>query len=738
MRMRSFLLLGLFFSLLTAPVAQTPPPMQPRQQSPVDDEVVRVTTNLVQVDAVVTDKNGKPVTDLRAEDFQIFEDGHPQPITNFSYVSTESKSPQPPQAAPSSVKNGPPVPAALLSHDKVRRTIVIAIDDLGLSFQSLNIIKPALKRFVDQQMQAGDLVAIVRTGGGAGALQQLTADKQQLRENIDHLPWTCHNRVGMRPLGVYDKFFQEYGGQCWPPPELKQTIRALIYVVEGLKALPGRKSLLLFTDSFDVLRASEFVNRVGLGNPTKDIDRMDEKIEQMMQASGSAVGSDSGDAKGLVRRLIDECNAASTVIYSVDSRGLLVTSPTAQDSGQDIFTVANQTSLLDKRQSDVWETQTGLMYVAHQTGGLAVINNNDLGQGVERIINDLQGYYLIGYRPSDGTFTKQKEGVPYHKLTLRVLRPGLQVRSRRGFYGATASTASNVAPRTREQRMAEALESPFAAGQVHLRLTTLFGNVQKGSFVRTLLHIDAHDLTFKDQPDGWHQADIDVVVSSYGADGLIADYLSRSETIRARGRTYANLRRFGLDYDLFVPFKKPGAYQLRTAVRDAPTDRIGSAYQFVEVPELSKGRMSLSGISLSSAVLDLAALSRSSSIYNAPSDNGELVHPTPAVRRFASGMLLDYRYVIYNARPPRQAGLPELIAQVRVFRDGQLVSSHEEPAIDTRYLQVDAKRLSAKGRFRLGGELVPGQYVLQIVVADPQAKAQSVPASQWIDFEIVK
>lgn len=444
-------------------------------------------------------------------------------------------------------------------------------------------------------------------------------------------------------------------------------------------------------------------------------------------------------ATELVLRLVDESNKASTVIYSVDARGVATTSPTASQSDDAGRIVGNPATdilsgnLLDQRRNQVWQTQTGLLYVAQETSGLSILNNNDLGKGVDRIMNDLQGYYLFGYRPSELTFPKQRMSVPYHKLTVRLLRPGLQVRSRKGFYGAEDARAGTQ-PRAREQRMVAALESPFASGDMRLRLTTLFVNLSHGSFVRTLLHIDARDLSFKEMPYGWHQADIDVMASSYGENGLIADYLSRSETIRARGKTYESLLRYGL----LVPIKKSGPYQLRAAVRDTSTNRIGSAYQFIEVPDLKKGRLALSGIALSSAVLDLAALSATSGVYNAPSDDGEQAQPTPAVRRFKPGMLLDYRYVIYNAVPGPKDSLPELSAQIRLFRDGQLVTSKEESASDPSRLQFDPKRLSAKGELRLSDDLPSGNYVLQIIITNLRPKGQDAIASQWIDLEVVK
>ena len=155
-------------------------PQQPSRSN--EDEVVRITTNLVQVDAVITDKNGKLITDLRPDEVQIFEDGHQQKITNFSFVAPEASTTPPVLSAPPG-KNEPPLPSAKLHPEDVRRTIALVVDDLGLSFRSTYDVRNALKKFVDQQMQPGDLVAIIRTSGGIGALQQFTADKRQLHSS---------------------------------------------------------------------------------------------------------------------------------------------------------------------------------------------------------------------------------------------------------------------------------------------------------------------------------------------------------------------------------------------------------------------------------------------------------------------------------------------------------------------------------------------------------------------------
>jgi VWFA-related protein len=145
-------------------------------------------------------------------------------------------------------------PAAALEPAQVRRTIALVVDDLGLSFDGMARVRMSLKRFVDQEMQDGDLVAILRTGAGMGALQQFTSDKRLLAAAIDHLHFNVIGRVGVStftPLGTDpDPGFQYHGFEKYA----LDTMGALSYVVDGLRDLPGRKSMVLFSE--DIRAAS--------------------------------------------------------------------------------------------------------------------------------------------------------------------------------------------------------------------------------------------------------------------------------------------------------------------------------------------------------------------------------------------------------------------------------------------------------------------------------------------------
>ncbi|HKP47868.1 MAG TPA: VWA domain-containing protein, partial [Pyrinomonadaceae bacterium] len=197
---RSCLALFLLYSfIVSTPAQQTAaPPAKP--QSPTDDrdQVVRITTNLVQVDATVVDRSGKQITDLKPEDFEILEDGRPQPISNFSYVPVVNETVTTEKNKRREAdKFAPPTPPEQLQPEQVRRSIALIVDDLGLSFESVYYVRRAIKKFVDEQMRSGDLVAIIRTGAGVGALQQFTTDKQLLYAAINRIKWNAYARGGI-------------------------------------------------------------------------------------------------------------------------------------------------------------------------------------------------------------------------------------------------------------------------------------------------------------------------------------------------------------------------------------------------------------------------------------------------------------------------------------------------------------------------------------------------------------
>ncbi len=721
-----------------APRRQTPAPRQqqpapqpsptpaptPTQEAGDDDVVVRITTNLVQFDAVVTDRQGRLVTDLRPEEFEVLVDGKRQEISNFSFVGTTPA----PAAAERAVeprtrpdKDAPPPPPTPLRAAQVRRTIALVADDLGTSFTDIYSVRQALKKFVDEQMQPGDLVAIIQTGKGLGALQQFTTDKQLLYRAIERVRWNPTGRAGVSsfapieadPLaqaggvaggGAEDDDETDGGGRRdarAAEDEFREgvftvgTLGALNFIVRGMKELPGRKSVILFSGGFPIFKD------VRNPNGTGDTERALESL----------------------RRLADVANRASVVIYTMDARGLVVTAPTAADS---IGNAQQAQRALQTRGDQLVRNQEGLSYLAEQTGGIFIKNTNDLGGGVRRVLEDQKGYYLIGFRPPADAFEPAEGRTRFNKFEVKVSRPGVRVRTRAGFYGYAEGQSRPVA-RTRSEQLVAALTSPLTSGGLGLRLTSLFQSPADGaSVVDSLLHIDASQLKLSDEPDGWKKVVLDVVALTFGENGQVVDEINRTETLRVRGDVLERVMADGFVYVMKVPVKKPGSYQLRVAVRDAASERVGSASQFIEVPDLKKDRLALSGIFMSAGeAAEAKAAGASDPLRDA------------TVRRFRQGTFVDFRYHIYNAKADRTTGRPRLQTQTRLFRDGQSVFSSPPQPFDPGP-QTTPARLGAGRRLQLGTQLPPGEYVLQIVVTDELVKGKRRTATQWIDFEIVK
>ena len=692
----------------------TPPPQQQPQQQPETEDVVRITTNLVQVDAVVTDKDGKIVTDLKPEEVEIFEDGREQKITHFSYNVTETAEPAKETKSSPADKNAPPVPPSRFRPEDIRRTIALVVDDLGLSFESTYFVRRALKKFVDEQMQPGDLVAIIRTSGGMGALQQFTSDKRQLYAAIERVKWYASGRGGVGAFAPIapptpgdhgeeiDKANEEFN-QFREDVYAVGTLGAVNYVVRGLRDLPGRKSILLISDGFRIYSQDD---------PNRNF-----RTVQKLQ------------------RLIDEAGRASVVIYTMNATGLQTLGFSAADdlSGRD---PQQMMDAMTSRRNAAFETQEGLDYLARETGGIPIRNTNDLSGGIRRVLADQKGYYLIGYRPDQSTFDLRTGRRKFHHLTVKIKRPGkFNVRMRHGFFGI--SDEERPKPKTLGEQLVAALVSPFGSTGVHLQLTSLFSNDPKlGSIMRSLLYIDTHDLTFTKEADGTHKTVVDVLAISFGDNGIPIDQVAKTYRITLLDKEYEQKMREGLVYYVTVPIKKPGAYQLRISLRDSATERIGSASQFIDAPDIKKKRLALSGIIVSGQTKASKPGDASVTPQGEGSEQGE-TESGPAVRHFKPGMIVAYGYFIYNVKLDKTSSRPQLTTRVRLFRDGQEIFAGKEIPFDSSP-QTDLQRIAARGAVQLGTSMAPGDYVLQVVVTDLLADQKHRVATQWIDFQVVK
>jgi VWFA-related protein len=703
-------------------------PAVPAPDSQRPGTVFTVTSTLVQLDAVVTDSKGRHVTDLGPEDFEVLEDGKPQKLTHFSYVriKTEPAAPAEPPATipkptPKSVASLPPPPMAQLRPEDVRRTIVLMVDDLGLSFESMAYVRTSLHKFVERQMQPGDLVAICRTGAGSGALQQFSADKRVLLAIVDGLRWNANGRFGAN-------YFEAYGrlsalaaalsgtghGAATRSGDSRSldvsydarenavstvgTLGAINYIVGALRELPGRKSIVLFSDGFS-----------------------------LYEASGTTARYD--DVQRALRELIDRANRSGTVIYTMHAAGLQTVQPDASDrvtldgvgttgisaeQRDRILNSRTQVGARGGRDVELNMQQQNLGYLADKTGGLAYENGNDLNWGLERVMEDQQGYYLLGYHPPEGTLERKNRQSDFHNIQVKVTRAGLHVRSRTGFFGESDAESLPKYTTPVEQLRATML-SPFQSAAVGVRLTALYAEVPKiGPVVRNLLRINAADLTWHHDARGSDFARILLVAVATGEGAQPLAAMGRVYDLQVKPGMIAEARRNGVFYSLDVPVPKRGAYQVRVAVRDEATGKIGSATQFIEVPNLKKAGFALSSVVLREREQPLALTGREDL--------------TPAIRQFPRGTALEFLCLVARGRNPK--GDLDLATRVRILRDGKEVYSAPAKLVDAK-----GNGQAVFGALKLTDEMPPGEYYLQVIAADQKGKGDA--AGQWTDFTVL-
>ena len=701
-------------------------------QEPQD--VVRISTNLVQVDVIVT-KDGKQVRDLKADDFEIREDGRVQKITNFAFISVNPSPSKLESGLPSTPATTPPQPP---QPNDVKRTVAIVVDDLGMSFESIANLRQYLRKFVSEGLRPNDLVAIIRTGGEVGALQQFTTDPRVLNGAIADLKWNPCSRVGARVMSperslitqmppeaemrgrvppdrapgsnqVQRPTIANESNPCSIGNSVNYSISSIRFILRGMEDLPGRKSLLLISDNLPMERQENAPVDFGFKRPVTNYANI---IDVWTQAT---VYNDG------LHGLAEQAMRSSVVIYGVSSQRLQATGVQPADelgfppqqmvrgrAGPAREPNSNPlTRLMNSRSAEIQKNFDGAELLAKETGGFVVRNQNDFG--VDRVLEDQNGYYLIGYRPATETFKRQ-----LHRIQVRVKRGGFAVRTRAGYYGVTENpTAPTVSER---DRVNKALISPFGANDISVRLAALFANhPTDGSILRGFVVIDAKELTFATDADGMHSTKFDLSNLLLSENGAVVNREDLGVTVRLSQEAYERAQREGVVSDFDVPLKGAGAFQLRVAVHNTTTKRIGAAGQFVQVPDLSEGHLALSGILL----------------YAEPTDTERYYSEAGVVlRRFSQGRSLLIGYTIYNAALDKKTGRPNLRTQTVVFRDSLKIYSSDRVAVADGD-QTDLKRINAGARLQLGSALTPGEYVVHIVVEDQVAKRTATQVTQF-------
>jgi VWFA-related protein len=561
-----------------------------------------------------------------------------------------------------------------------------------------------MTRFVDDQVSDDDVVALMTTSGAKGVFQDFTRNKDALRRAIARLQ---SRYEPVRPIGTpYLSEYQaelidrsdpealrlavqeilqteDYLGEEMAHEKAYSQARRMVFeimarsgraleaiegLVRGLAPLPGRKVVVLVSDGF----------LIGLG------------------ASENRVFD--------VRRIVDAATRSGVVLYAVDTRGLIADVPGGSASFQGPA-VLNAPGVRQSIQTRGNEAQRqSLNALAEDTGGFLVKNTNDLDLGLSRIVRDNEAYYLLAYEPSNTA----RDG-RFRKIEVRLRnRPGLKVRTRSGYFAPDDRKATpDLGPEARREReIAQALGALFPLKGVPMTMSADFIDLPPAgpqAVIRT--HLDVSGVPFVPSGDRY-AADLEIAGAVYDESGqLVGEVTGERAELSLTEETYKRATAEGLTVQKTLALP-PGRYQVRMAAREGTRSLLGSASQWVQIPEIVSGRVTLSSVFL---LADAGA-------------GGTDLTDVQVERRFRRGQGLHY--VVYAYGLPPSGGVT---LQAQVWQGTRLVGV--TPRHD---LAPAAGETAAKWSERIALDaFAPGDYELRV-----QATAGSAKAQRQVSFRV--
>ncbi|NOT24536.1 MAG: VWA domain-containing protein [Acidobacteria bacterium] len=704
MQRRIFSGIGLLVLCTLTIAAQQPSPGSSPDTPP---PTFRLEVNYVEVDAVVTDSQGNLVTDLTLDDFEVRENGRPQKVTAFSTVNLPIERPERPLFA-----NAPIEPDVESNTAAEGRIYTIVLDDLHTRFTNTPRVQRALREFIEQRFGTNDLAAVVYTSGRTNAGQEFTNNTRLLLAAIDRFSGRnlrsealeINDALNNRPPGEFAT--GSTGSGARNPSDLSGIPADPL---EFERAQNARNTLTL------VQKLAEFME--GIRGRRKSILLVSEGISY--DVHDVFANSSAGIILQQTRDTVAAATRGNVAIYALDPRGLTAFDEAIEVGGTPADITPSQFSVTGSLQGSLRLSQQSLQVLADETGGFAAVNRNDLSEAFARIVRENSVYYVLGYYPSND----QRDG-RFRTLDVRVKRPGLQVRARRGYVAprgrapAAKPAVTSANGESMSPAATTALNSPIPLSGIPL---TMFAAAYKGTppdaAVALSLELRLDGLNFAEK-NGTFNNRLEVVFSSVDQAGTIRPGSRHVVTLELKPETLAIARQRGFRVlsEITLP---PGRYQLRAAVADQGGARSGSVLYDLEVPDFRRTGLSMSGVSLTSA-------SGAATPTVRPKDPLKDFLPGPAstVREFQRNDVLALFAEFYENIQGAPTHMFDMSTTLRA-EDGRVVYENREE-------RSSADLQGASGGFGYGHQIplqniAPGTYVLRVEGRSRAEKADQQP-----------
>jgi VWFA-related protein len=566
---------GLAVARAQAPSA-TPqaPPAETSQNAPkpdakaLNDEIVshdspatfKVRVNVVLVRVVVRDSNGKVVTNLKKEDFQLADNRKPQVISSFSVETPASQVTAAKTDSPESTSEG----AAVKAPELPQRFIALYFDDLHLSTQDVMLSRQAATKLFNA-MQAGDRFAI---GSTSGQVQQdFTADRGKLDDALTRIlprlssqgsPMDCPpmtNYEAYEILDVHEPMALQVAIQdvqtCIPGADLRTaqniaeaaaqreldfeesqlqiTYQNLEALIRRMSALPGQRIIAMMSPGF-------FVTPV-------------------MHRSGE---------------IIDRATKANIVLNTIDARGLYVS------SAYDASNPASESPIKTRFMLEEETLQDEVLgELADGTGGLFIHNRNDIDQGLLQAAAEPEVSYLLGFSPQN-----LKLNGEYHNLKVTLVnKQKWALQARHGYFAPHGESNPEAAAK---EEIQQAVFSQEELRDLLVECQAQFFKGADGVHLSVVTHVGTEELKFR-KVDGRNQDTLTITTAIFDQNGNMLSGLQRVLDMRMKDATLERVNKTGLNVKLSFDLQ-PGAFLVRTVVRDSEGAQMGAANREVVIP----------------------------------------------------------------------------------------------------------------------------------------------------------
>jgi len=540
-------------------------------------DVIRAEKKLVLVDVVVTDKKGDYVRGLTAKDFRLWEDKNEQTIETFSAESD---------------------PASAAAHRK--QYLVLFFDNSTMGFAEQGQARQAATRFLDKNAGPNRLMAIVNFGGSLQIAQNFTSDTERLKQVVSGVKFSSvaanSDAAGGAALSKAENSFGS-----------RTVLLGLRSLAKSLSTVPGRKTLIFLSGGFklDTELRSELTAVIDVCNKS-NVAVYPIDVRGLVTTMRGAVRFGEPSSNAVLVRAAYQKGGGTTAPAPGSTRGGTTTTPAPVRTGgttnvptrgtNNTLNNINPNNSLNQRRSivpqipDVTSQQDVLYALAQGTGGFVIVNTNDLLGGLDRIANELNEYYVLGYSPDSDA----QDGA-CHELKVKLDRGGTNVRSRTGY---CSMKPIDLLAGTAKGKDLENRAASSAAGTVTAKMqTAYFFTAPNTARVDVAMEIPPDSLKFKKEKGKLH-ADMDVLGVAYNSDGSIAAKFRN--TLKLEFENKKELEQFEerpLPYETQFDVAS-GSYQLKV-VFSAGGEGFGKLESPLLVDTYDSSKFSLSGVAMS-------------------------------------------------------------------------------------------------------------------------------------------